>query len=333
MRMRALVSTLPLSGVDRSASTRHLGEIHPDLRAAYRRTMTPPVSRWTLPFLRAVPRWMARRARPIDGVTVEEHQTTTAHVRVYSPTEGGNGAALLWIHGGGLVSGTPAMDDIPCSQFAADKGVVVVSPYYRLSPENRFPAALDDCHAAWHWLQHNASRLGVDPARVSVLGGSGGGALAAALVQRVHDEGGTQPAAQVLISAVLDDRVCTDRTLDRLPYKFLTAPILRFTWRSYLGQEPGAATTPQYAVPARRHDLRGLPPTWIGVGDLEPLLDENVDYATRLQDAGVPCHLEVTRGAPHGITVIAPEAPITQDFTQKLIRFLTDHLEPTPTPS
>jgi acetyl esterase/lipase len=156
----------------------------------------------------------------------------------------------------------------------------VVSADYRLAPEHPYPAPLDDCLAAWTWLQDNSPARGVDPTRVAIGGQSAGGGLAASLVQRVHDDpGAAQPVAQWLFCPMLDDRTAAERKLDATKHILWNNTSNRMGWRSYLGVEPGAASTPEYAVPSRRADLAGLPPTWIGTGDIELFYDENRAYA------------------------------------------------------
>jgi acetyl esterase/lipase len=176
----------------------------------------------------------------------------------------------------------------------------VVSAEYRLAPENPCPAAIDDCHTAWTWLRERAASLGVDPARVAVGGQSAGGGLAAALVQRLHDEVGPQPLAQWLFCPMLDDRTAARRDLDRVGHLVWNNRLNHFGWRAYLAAEPGVSKVPRYAVPARRGDLSGLPPAWIGVGDIDLFHDEDRAYAEQLRADGVETQFEVVPGGPHG---------------------------------
>jgi acetyl esterase/lipase len=237
-----------------------------------------------------------KRAR---GVRVRTVREGAVKVRVYEPAERRTDAALLWVHGGGLVIGNPRQDERLVSETAAALGMTVVSAYYRLAPEHPAPAALDDVVGAWHWLQRNAAALGVDPARVVVGGESAGGGLAASAVQRLHDAG-AHPLGQWLFCPMLDDRTAARTELDAVDHLIWNNTANRFGWSSYLGHEPGRAELPPYAVAARRADLSGLPPAWICVGDIELFHDEDVDYARRLESAGVPVTLDVIAGAPHG---------------------------------
>lgn len=258
------------------------------------------------------------------GVEVRDH--AEVGVRVYRPRDGASGAALLWLHGGGLIVGAPTMDDGRCGEWVRELGVVVVSVDYRLAPEDPFPAALDDAHAAWWWLQGSAGALGVDPRRVAIGGASAGGGLAASLAQRLHDEGGVAPAAQLLLYPMLDDRTAARRELDDAGHMVWRNRSNRAGWSAYLGRAPGAAELPVYASAARRTDLRGLPAAWIGVGDLDLFLDENRAYAEGLEEAGVATELHEVIGAPHGFDALAPDASVSRAFAAAQGAFLAQRL-------
>ncbi len=226
-------------------------------------------------------------------------------LRIYTP-ERADGSGLLWIHGGGLVIGSPKMDDRLCGETAQQLGTTIVSVDYRLAPKHPYPAAIDDCHAAWRWLLAHADELGIDSGRVAIGGQSAGGGLAACLVQRLHDEG-AHVAAQWLFCPMLDDRTAADRTHDATEHFVWNNRSNLFGWSSYLGGAPGAASVPPYAAGARRDDLSGLPPTWIYTSDIELFHDEDVAYARRLEAAGVDVTLEVVHAAPHGFEAWATD--------------------------
>lgn len=263
--------------------------------------------------------------RPAKGAQVRDIANGDVRVRVYRPSTGSEPAALLWIHGGGLIFGTLGQDDPRCSGLALALGITVVSAEYRTAPEHRFPRPLDDCAAAWDWLLGHADELGVDPARVVLGGASAGGGLAAALAQRLHDEGGRQPAGVLLVYPMLDDRTAADESLDDLRHPVWTNVSNRTGWTAYLGQPPASPTVPRYAVPARRDDLSGLPPTWIGVGTADLFADECHEYARRLRDAGVSVDVVTVPGAPHGFDArTAPRA--TQSFVAAELAWLERRL-------
>ena len=300
-------------------------QIAPELRG---RMMTVPaaligsgVGRWVL---RSVMGLMRGKAH--DGVKVEARTAADGvKLRVYTPEQGGNGAALLWIHGGGLVIGSAMQDDKFCADTARELGIVVVSTAYRLAPDAPFPAALDDCFSAWTWLQRSAGELGIDPARVAVGGQSAGGGLAASLVQRIHDGGGVQPVAQWLFCPMLDDRTAARRELDAVGHFVWNNRANRVGWSGYLGAV-GAERVPDYAVPARRSDLRGLPPAWIGTGEIELFFDEDKTYAGRLTGAEVSCTLDIVPGAPHGFEALAPDSALARAYLARARAWLGESL-------
>lgn len=268
-------------------------------------------------------------AAKIEGVTIEQLRTAKPPVRLYTPAIRRSTAALFWIHGGGLVIGRAVQNDQLCALTARELGILVVSVEYRKAPEHPFPAALDDCIAGWRWLQREAHRLGVDPARITVGGQSAGGGLAASLVQRIHDSRGVQPVAQWLFCPMLDDRTAARRELDRVGHFVWNNRQNRFGWRSYLGVEPGSDVVPAYAVPSRQEDVRGLPPAWIGVGDIDLFYDEDHAYAERLREANVEVTFEVVSGAPHGFESWAPDTTITRKYISCAQAWLRQALEGT----
>jgi acetyl esterase/lipase len=251
--------------------------------------------------------WRLVAVRDVDIVQVSR----TASVRVYRPRDSGSTMpGVLWIHGGGYVAGAASMDDRPARKTADATGALVASVEYRLAPEDPYPAALDDCEAALEWL---AAREDIDPRRIVVVGISAGGGLAAALSLRRRDVEGIALAGQVLVYPMLDDRTVQQSTATSA--RGWPPEDNAFGWRSYLGREPGHDGVSFYAAPARCDDLSGLPPTWIGVGSADLFHDEDVDYARRLRDAGVPTHLDVIAGAFHGFDRAAPFTSIARRFS------------------
>lgn len=287
-----------------SSRAAHAPDFHPDLRKVARYIPRQAVTPVTLPIMRMLTRIMGRRT-PDDieeltlssGVTVRLHRP--AGVRHPAP-------ALLWIHGGGYVIGTAAQDDELCRRFSRELGITVASVDYRLAPEHPYPAPLEDCYSALTWL---AGLPAVDAGRVAVGGASAGGGLAAALALLARDRGEVAPAAQLLIYPMLDDRTVDRAGLDHPGHRLWNQASNRFGWSAYLGDADRDA-----AVPARREDLTGLPPAWMGVGTLDLFHDEDLAYAERLRAAGVPCHVEVVQGAFHGFDGIVPKADVSLEF-------------------
>lgn len=304
-----------------------LERIAPELRALTTKSRPLDVSR---PITRVAGRVMGRLARPprVPGVQVSERRAERARVRLYLPERRARRAALVWVHGGGLIMGNPRQDELICGQTASELGIAVVSAYYRLAPEHPFPEPLDDVRAVWQWTADHAAEIDVDPRRIAIGGESAGGGLAAALAQRLHDEGGVQPAAQWLFAPMLDDRTATDTSLDGAGYWVWDNASNRIGWRSYLSQAPGAPDLPAYASPARREDFSGLPPAYLNVGDAELFHDEVTRYAARLHDAGVPTALDVVPGAPHGVAH-ADGTIIARDLLQRARDWLAQTLDQT----
>ena len=222
-------------------------------------------------------------------------------VHLYERADRGRPTGVLyWILGGGFVIGDAEMSHGDCAMFAEELNVLVVSVDYRLAPENPFPEGIEDCYAGLRWIHDHAEELGVDRARIAVGGNSAGGGLAACLAQLAHDRGEVDLCFQLLVYPMLDDR-----TVLRADHggtgEFIWSPASnRFGWTSYLGRAPVAEEAPEYAVAARRGDLSGLPPAWVGVGDLDLFHAEDVEYADRLRAAGVSCDLVVVPGMYHG---------------------------------
>ena len=227
-------------------------------------------------------------------------------VTVTTPTgNGGRRPAVLYIHGGGMVLGSPQTEAVGSGRMARELDAVVVSPDYRLAPEHPFPAALDDCMAALRWMRDNADELGIDPDRIAVTGSSAGGGLSAAVAQRAHDEG-IALRAQALVYPMIDDRTALRDDHGGRGRFLWTHASNRFGWTAYLGREPRMSDAPEYAAPARRVDLSGLAPAWVGVGDLDLFHDESVAYAERaLTECGVPCELVTVAGMYHGADGLA----------------------------
>jgi acetyl esterase/lipase len=249
------------------------------------------------------------------GITIEQLKTPAGlKLRVYSPAGDKTRAAMLYIHGGGMIIGSPAMDDALLSGIAAELDIVVVSPEYRLAPEHPYPAAMDDCRAAWQWIQENLSQRGIDSTRIAIGGESAGGGLAAGLVLRIHDEGGPQPVAQWLFCPMLDDKTALDRSLDQVDHFVWNNKMNLVGWTSYLGKDIGSDKVSVYAAPARREDLKGLPKAWIGVGDVELFYEEDKAYANKLTAAGVACELDVISGAPHAFEGVAPDSQLAKEY-------------------
>jgi acetyl esterase/lipase len=271
------------------------------------------IERYDAPLRAALP--------PIPEVCVTDHLVPGSpgdpdvRVRTYEPDGRAAGsAAMFWIHGGGMVIGTIDGDDFMCKTWARDFGCLVASVEYRLAPEHQYPAHVDDCYAGLHWFHSRLDEFQFDPSRLVIGGASAGGGLAAGTALLARDRAEVPLCFQYLVYPMIDDRDTTASTHDITTAKVWNRRSNQIGWRSYLGDGVGCADVPLYAAPARAtvDDLRGLPPAYIDVGELDPFRDEDIAYAARLLAAGVSCELHVTPGAFHGSEMAVPDAPTSR---------------------
>jgi acetyl esterase/lipase len=267
---------------------------------------------------------LASRA-PVTGVQTQEfaldHDGGTVALRWYR-REGAEqpGSAALYLHGGGMIFDWerlgPLYDEVVRGYVAAS-GVPMLVVDYRVAPEFPHPTPVEDCYAALRWLYGHAADLGVDQARLAVMGDSAGGGLAAGVCLLARDRGGPPVAAQLLIYPMLDDRTRAagpaGSTLLTWSYDDNVTG-----WGALLGD-----TDPDgYAAPARAQDVTGLPPTYLDVGGLDIFAGEDVSYAQRLIAAGVPVELHVYPGCPHAFDLLVPDADVSQRVFAERVRFL-----------
>jgi acetyl esterase/lipase len=273
---------------------------------------------WNLPLIRMLGSLTGRGPDP-DNVEIED--SGVGQVRVHRPATSGDETlpAVLWLHGGGYLLGSPKQDDELCRQIADELGAIVVAPVYRLSPKHAFPAALDDAYAALTWL---AKRDDVDANRLAVAGASAGGGLAAQIALHARDLGEIRLAAQILLYPMLDDRTVNRTDLDESAFRLWDNRANRVGWSAYLGHEAGAAEASPIAAPSRNEDLRGLPPAWIGVGGLDLFRDEDMAYAERLRAADIPCETIVIDGVFHGFDGIVADSAATQRFRESMFAMM-----------
>jgi acetyl esterase len=258
----------------------------------------------------AVQSIMASSPEPdLRGVEISDFRApvpdgTEVRVRVFRP-EGRSPepAALLSIHGGGFVSGSIDFELGAAAGLVRELGITIVSVDYRLAPEHPYPAALDDCMAALHWLHRQTDTLGIDPARIGVYGQSAGGGLAAAVALRCRDEGGPPLCFQFLGIPELDDRLDTPSMRAFVDTPMWNRANAELSWKHYFGALAGG-DVPVYAAPARASDLANLPPAYVNAMEFDPLRDEAIDYATRMLHAGVAVELHVYPGTFHGSSAI-----------------------------
>jgi acetyl esterase len=220
-------------------------------------------------------------------------------LRLYASERGGLRPALVYFHGGGFVFGNLDTHDAVCRALAKESGAVVVSVDYRLSPESKFPAAVDDSYAATVWVAANAERLGIDKNRIAVGGDSAGGNLATVIAMRCRNAGGPKLAAQVLLYPVTDSSSHeTGSHREFAEGYFLTTAGMEWFTSLYLAsadQKHHPEVSPLLAS-----DLSGLPPALVITAEFDPLRDEGEAYGKRLEQAGVPVTITRYPGMIHG---------------------------------
>ena len=247
-------------------------------------------------------------------------------IRVHRPV-GVDGPlqCMYAIHGGGYVIGSYAMDDARFDAWCPKFRCVGVSVEYRLAPETPYPGPLEDCYSGLRWVRDHHEEIGVDPDHIGIGGTSAGGGLTAALALLARDRGEIPLRFQLLDCPMIDDRQVTpSSTLDGL--QVWSQESNHFGWRCYLGDLYGSADIPAYAAPSRATDLSGLPPAYVCVGAVDGFRDEDVDYATRLNQAGVPTELHVYAGAPHGVSLFA-DVPVARRYSGGITEWVGRQLD------
>lgn len=229
-------------------------------------------------------------------------------VRLYTPVAAGGAPlpVLVYFHGGGWVIGDLDSHDAACRTLAHEAGALVIAVDYRLSPEHKFPAAVEDAIAATDWIADNATSLGIDPARLMVCGDSAGGNLAAVVALNAREHG-PKIAGQVLIYPATDFRMAHPSHSEPETSCLLTHSVIRWFRDQYL---PTPAHGDDWrASPARAGDLAGLPPAYVLTAGADPLRDEGDEYAARLRNAGVAVKHITHPGQFHGFITMGKLLP------------------------
>lgn len=222
----------------------------------------------------------------------------TLPARLYVPAGAASPAPLVvFYHGGGWVIGTLETHDATCRALARASGAAVLSVGYRLAPEHPYPAPVDDCYDALVWAAAHADELGCDPRRLAVAGDSAGGNLSAAVSIMARDRGGPALRHQLLIYPVTDDDFSLPSYAENGSGDFfLSNAMMRWFWDRYLGD---VADAPLARV-GRTPDLSGLPSATVITAEFDPLRDEGMAYAARLEQAGIAVDAAVAPGMIHG---------------------------------
>jgi acetyl esterase len=224
-------------------------------------------------------------------------------VRIYTPDGRGPFPVLVYFHGGGWVVGSIETVDASCRSLANLAGCIVVSADYRLAPEHKFPAAVDDGYAAIRWAALHTASFHGDPGRMAVGGESAGANLAAVAALMAQERGSTPLVLQLLMYPVLD------YSFDRSSHKengegyFLTTEMMLWFWRQYLNSDADGES--HLASPIRARFLRGVAPAAIFTAEFDPLRDEGAAYAAKLREAGVPVTYKCCEGLIHGFMGMA----------------------------
>jgi acetyl esterase len=233
-------------------------------------------------------------------------------IRSYAPPGDGPFPILVFFHGGGWVMGSIETADVMCRALTNAVPCLVVSVNYRLAPEHKFPAAVEDAYAATCWISIEASSLTGDANRLAVGGVSAGGNLAAVIALLARDRGEPRIVYQLLSVPVTDYGFDTRSYQENAEGYVLTRNMAKWFWNHYLPTEADGAK-PE-ASPLRALDMRGLPPAFVMTAEYDPLRDEGEAYARRLREAGVPVAHKRYEGMAH--VFLGPEA--TADIGQHL---------------
>jgi acetyl esterase len=245
---------------------------------------------------------MAALAGPLQEVARVEDRTIPGPaqpipIRVYWPEAGKNLPALIYFHGGGWVIGNIESVDRTCRALANASGCVLISVDYRLAPEHKFPAAVEDADAAVRYVAEHAGEFDIDPNRIAVGGDSAGGNLATVACLIARDRGGPKIAFQLLVYPVTDYNDSRASLHEFAQGYFLTSTMMDYFWAHYLAS-PADGRHP-HASPIKAASLAGLPPAMVITAECDPIRDQGEAYAQRLRESGVPVSAKRYEGAIH----------------------------------
>lgn len=270
--------------------------------------------------------------RGATGASIEQRTIAGVPSIVIRPsaTAGRATGAILSVHGGGLVAGSPRSGLGASARMALELDCAMVIPDYRLVPEHPYPAGLDDVHAVWLWLASGGLGSDVDTRRLIVMGGSAGGLLSAGVMLRLIARGQPAPKALVLVQAQLDDRNETASAFEVELAHFWDRPSNVSSFEFYLSGVDG--DIPPEAVPARAEDVSGFPPTYLEIGQVDMFRDEDLDFAARLSRSGVPVEAHLWAGAFHGFDGLSGTRAAQRAIATR-IEFLRGELSEDPRPA
>ena len=241
--------------------------------------------------------------------------------RVFTPKQARQAApVLVYFHGSGWVIGGLDSHENEARHYADGANCIVVVPDYRLAPENRFPAAAEDCYAVLNWVAENADALGGDPARIAIAGDSAGGNLTAAVSQMALRRGGPALVYQLLVYPVCDTHHHWDSYRRNSEGYYLTTAAMAWFCQQYLGSE--ADREDYRASPVIGDQLAGLPPALVMTAGFDPLCDEAEAYAERMREAGVEVEYVCYENQIHGFVSFAGVIDEGKEFIARASRAL-----------
>lgn len=246
-----------------------------------------------------------------DQMIPGPHGAPEVKIRIYEPRPRGKEPlpCVFFYHGGAFLFGSVYRQEALCQRYVKNVGCVVISVEYRLAPQWKMPAPLEDCYAALLWAHENSAQLGIDPDRLAVAGLSAGGNLAAAVALLARDRKGPKLCLQVPLYAELDYTMDTFSAQEITDHKVWCRDNCETSWDKVL--VPGRLPT-EYESPAQAKNLSGLPPLFSFIGQLDPGRDENIAYWSRMMAAGVEVECHVFPGCYHCFELSVPEAEYSQ---------------------
>ncbi|KAJ5383585.1 Alpha/beta hydrolase fold-3 [Penicillium concentricum] len=249
------------------------------------------------------------------------HMVTLSVFKSASSTNTSRPAVYI-VHGGGQIAGNRFTTLPAVLEYFEPLDIVAVTVEYRLAPEHPAPAALDDAYAGLIWTADNAAKLGIDPTKIMVLGGSGGAPIAAGCALLAHRNQSPKLRAQMLLTPMIDDR---GETVSAKQYENVgpwCGATNLMAWDWVLGSARGGPDVSELVAPARATDLTGLPPTFIDAGEAEVFRDEAVAYASKLWKFGVSAELHVWKGAFHGFDLMSGDSPVARSAVAAKISWI-----------
>ncbi|KAJ9645037.1 hypothetical protein H2204_001499 [Knufia peltigerae] len=262
----------------------------------------------------------------IHHVARTDKRAIPIHAFIKQPAAHTPGPAVLHIHGGGMIAGTPADFRKSLALWSSWTNVPIFSVDYRCAPEHKDLVLVNDCYTALQWLMENAQALNIDPTRIALFGESSGAGAAAGVALMARDKNLQPPIAkQLLIEPMLDDRNLTPNAA-LAPFLVWSVDDNITGWTALLGDKAGKrdADVSHYASPARAKSLTGLPATYIDVGDLDLFRDEAATYAMRIAAENINTEFHLYSGVPHAFEWLATEIALTKRATENRIAAMTN---------